>query len=214
MMKKGSVFLGAALLALALVFSACQNGTQEIEGDIGGNVGINYRTLSAPTLVSDTTNDALVGSGLYITKNYSASFNTVAGIPVLVPSYLYLKWKAGPGFEAGSDTFQVFIQLKDTNAIYALSSSYIDALNNNENDYDLTTDLDDVVNNDVDAYICQIKIYDIITASPNPLGPTGLTAADVYNTKVRFGIRAVPPDSYGGYRVPSAITWTGYFGAP
>jgi hypothetical protein len=184
-MKKRFGFLGVACLALALVFAACQNGTQEIEGD----VGIKYTPISAPTLV---------GEGLEL----SAVMVPAPGIGQ-VPSYLYLSWDAGPGFEASAgDTFDVFIQFRNTNTFYKLAT-----VSSNTYTYDKATDNILVLNRNIDRYY-----YAFYVLTPNlPNGPSGLSAADVFAKGVRFGIRAVPGNAYGGYRVPSDITWTAYY---
>jgi hypothetical protein len=51
MMMKRLGYAGAACLALALVFAACQNGVQEIEGSVG--VGLSKVQLSMPASIID-----------------------------------------------------------------------------------------------------------------------------------------------------------------
>lgn len=193
-MKKRRGLLGLVCLVLALVFTACQNGTQEIEGD----VGIRHKPLSAPTLV---------GNGLVLSSNPNNPVANVEGWPQSAPRYLYLRWKAGTEFEAGDglDFFQVFVQLKGTDVI---SKLYDVEGSTSGKKYDYSTDTEEPNGYEIYTYTKQIDFYEI-TTSPDKLGSQGPSI--VFMTGVRFGIRAVPGNDYGGYRVPSDITWTDYF---
>jgi hypothetical protein len=191
-MKKRRGLPGLVCFALALVFTACQNGTQEIEGD----VGIRYKALNAPTLA---------GAGLVESSNPNNPIANIDGWPQSAPRYLYFNWKAGSGFEAGLDNFEVFVQLKDTNVI---SKLYDIPGSTNGKRYDYSTDTEDPNSLEIYSYTKQIDFYEI-TTSPDKLGSLGPSL--VFATGVRFGIRAVPGYDYGGYRVPSEITWTAYY---
>jgi predicted small secreted protein len=172
----------AACLALALAFSACQNGVQEIEGD----VGINYRALSAPTVSNDVVVSTATTNGL--------------------PDFLAISWTAGSGFEKGVDRFEVFIRIEGKPTYHKLVSAL--APNPPVNGTTYTAAGGTNYSSDLDKWSGKITIANLFTDMGANASMSALVMADIGLNGIRFGVRAIPGDSYGGYRVPSGIAWT------
>jgi predicted small secreted protein len=197
----------AACLALALAFSACQNGVQEIEGDVG--VGIKKAQMSAPAAYIEEMENFDLSQGL--------------------PPYVVIYWTAGPGFER-SDTFKVFGQIGGKNTYFELaqgtsstppSDGAFSGTNGAipTNDYVYTTaNATTPKNTDIDKWYAKIDPSKLIEDMGLDITPTNdydkyvELQGDIAQKGIRFGVQAIPgTTSTNSEKDPSGIAWTGSF---
>jgi predicted small secreted protein len=208
MMMKRFGLVTAACLALALVFAACQNGVQEVEGNIG--VGISSRALSAPAVDYPLPDQAWIDGG-----------------QVDLPSYIVISWTAGPGFEKEIDSFVVFAQIGGKNTYFALTANTAGGTPNYNGAYVGTgaaptnvtkyqVDGSALNNSNIDKWYAKINPLNLI----GDMGFPSLTQSDaayveimtdIQTKGIRFGVQTViaDPTTYTGDLKPSGISWTG-----
>jgi predicted small secreted protein len=212
MMMKRFGLVTAACLALALVFTACQNGVQEIEGDIG--VGLSKVQLGMPaSIVDPAPNTGWLA--------YMATYNPNLGLPPDLPAYVIFSWNVGPGFNKVDDTFDVFVRIGETNTIVKLTGSggfggtygmspgityQLTADDGNATPPDNTpTSSVTTRNESIDTWYARVDIANMNT----DLGLPSSASILILEKGIQFGVQTVPTTPATDTRISSGIRWTG-----